>query len=587
MRGFITVGAALAGALIGIALGPSSARAEGPGAVALSRFEPTPAGDPLFGVPSPFIGGHLVPRGLALFDHAEDPLTLGGGASPEREIVGSQSLLHVGGSLSLWDRLLVSASLPLALAQSGDGAAAAAGAGAPEAPSSPAFGDLRLGVRVRLLGDEGDPFQIGTSASLHLPTGSSDAYVGEGAVRVTPQLLLGGRVARVVWSVAAGAVMRSSESPSTLAYGGGAGVLLWDERLQLGPEVYAETMLQGGSLSLTARERVEVERTTSAELLLGARFRPFRPLAGLVVGAAAGPGIGDAIGTPSFRAMGTVAWAPPAPPPAGAAADAGANADPDMDGIAGARDACPYAHGPASADAKRNGCPVEDEDEDGVADPDDLCPHAAAGSGGGDPSRRGCPADQDGDGLPDALDACPTEKGDAAGGATRPGCPPAPRQPTDQDGDGLPDDADACPREKGPASGDAPASGCPTRVRVQGEQILLLEPVVFRVLKNDPAPIDPKSEAVLAEVRDVIEQHPEWVKIEVSAHTDGAGNARFNETLSTARAEAVRRWLVGKGIAAERLVAKGYGASQPISDDRSAAGREKNRRVQLLVLEKR
>ncbi|WP_437299863.1 hypothetical protein [Sorangium sp. So ce426] len=409
MRGFITVGAALAGALIGIALGPSSARAEGPGAVALSRFEPTPAGDPLFGVPSPFIGGHLVPRGLALFDHAEDPLTLGGGASPERAIVGSQSLLHVGGSLSLWDRLLVSASLPLALAQSGDGAAAAAGAGAPEAPSSPALGDLRLGVRVRLLGDDGDPFQLGTSASLHLPTGSSDAYVGDGAVRVTPQLLLGGRIARVVWSVAAGAVMRSSESPSTLAYGGGAGVLLWDDRLQLGPEVLAETMLQGGSLSLTARERVEVERTTSAELLLGARFRPFRPsrpLAGLVVGAAAGPGIGDAIGTPSFRAMGTVAWAPPAPP-AGAAADAGANADPDMDGIPGARDACPYAHGPASADAKRNGCPVEDEDEDGVADQDDLCPHAAAGSGGGDPSRRGCPEPAQG------------EQGPAAGGAGR------------------------------------------------------------------------------------------------------------------------------------------------------------------------
>ncbi|WP_437593091.1 thrombospondin type 3 repeat-containing protein [Sorangium sp. So ce1000] len=464
MRGLITVGAALAGALLGIALGPSPARAAGPGAVALSRFEPTPAGDPLFGVPSPFIGGHLIPRGFALFDHAESPLTLSDDASHERVIVGSQSQLHVGGSLSLWDRLLVSASLPLALAQSGDGAAAAAGAGAPEAPSSPALGDLRLGVRVRLLGDEGAPFQLGTSAALHLPTGSSDAYVGEGAVRVTPQLLLGGRVARVVWSVAAGAVMRSSENPSTLAYGGGAAVLLWDERLQIGPEVYAETMLQGGSLSLTERDRVEVERTTSAELLLGARLRP---LAGLVLGAAAGPGLGDAIGTPSFHAMGTVAWAPPpARPPAGAAADADANADPDEDGIPGARDACPYAYGPASADAKRNGCPVEDQDEDGVADPDDLCPQAAAGPAGGDPARRGCPADQDGDGLPDALDACPAEKGDPAGGATRPGCPaPAPSVPADQDGDGVPDDADACPREAGPASDDAATRGCPARAQ--------------------------------------------------------------------------------------------------------------------------
>ncbi|WP_437626263.1 OmpA family protein [Sorangium sp. So ce1151] len=583
MRGLITASAALASALLGIALGSTPARAEGPGAVALSRFEPTPAGDPLVGVPSPFIGGHLVPRGILLFDHAEDPLTLSDGASPDRVIVGSQSLLHVGGSLSLWDRLLVSASLPLALAQSGDGPAAAASAGAPEAPSSPAFGDLRLGVRVRLLGGDSDAFQIGTSAALHLPTGSSDAYVGEGAVRVTPQLLLGGRVSRFVWSVAGGAVMRSSESPSTLAYGGGAAALLWDERLQVGPELYAETMLQGGSLPLTERERVAVEATTAAELLLSAKLRP---LAGLVLGAAAGPGFGEAIGAPSFRAIGMVAWAPPAPPPARAEGP-----DPDADGISGPEDACPYAYGPASADARRRGCPVEDRDEDGVADPDDACPDAAAGSGGGDPARRGCPADQDGDGLPDALDACPAEKGDASGeatrGAARPGCPAAASKPADQDGDGLLDDADACPREKGPASDDPAARGCPKRVRVQGDHVVLLEPVVFRVLKNDPAPIDPKSEAVLAEVRDVIAEHPEWVKIEVSAHTDSAGNARFNETLSAARAESVRRWLVEKGIAAERLVAKGYGASQPLADNKSAAGREKNRRVQLLVLEKK
>ncbi|WP_437878227.1 OmpA family protein [Sorangium sp. So ce513] len=483
MRGLITVGAALAGALAGIALGASPARAEGPGAVALSRIEPTPAGDPLFAVPSPFIGGHLVPRGLVVLDHAEDPLTLSDGAAPERAIVGSQSLLHVGGSLSLWDRLLVSASLPLALAQSGDGAAAAAGAGAPEAPSSPALGDLRLGVRVRLLGDERDALQIGTGAAVHLPTGASDAYVGEGAVRVTPQLLLGGRASRVVWSVAGGAVMRSSGNPSTLAYGGGAGVLLWDERLQVGPELYAETPLHGGSLALTSSKRVAVDRTTSAELLLSARLRP---VAGLVLGAAAGPGIGEAVGTPSFRAMATVAWAPPAQPREDAE-----DPDPDADGIAGAADACPYAHGPASADARRNGCPVEDRDEDGVADADDQCPDEPAGSAE-DPARRGCPADQDGDGLPDALDACPTEKGDAAGGATRPGCP-----------------------------------------------------------------------------------------------TDSAGNARYNETISTARAEAVRRWLIDNGIAAERLVAKGYGSSRPVADNKSAAGREKNRRIEILVLEKK
>lgn len=570
------------------ALFPGPAAAQEPDAIALDQLEPSAAGDPFFGVPSPFIGGHVVPRAQLLFSHAASPLTLTEGEA-EREVVGGQSILHLGASLALWDRLLVAADLPLAVAQSGEGAPPAPGAAEAGAPASPALGDLRLGARIRLLGEERGPVQLGAGFTLHLPTGAADAYMGEGSVRVAPQLLLGGRVSDLlVWSATAGAMVRSSGNPTTVTWGGGAGLLLWGERLQIGPELYAATPLQGGSLGLSERTRVEHARATRAELLVGVRARL---ISSVVLGAAAGPGLGEGLGTPSFRALGTLSWAPPSPRPGDE--DAGPR-DTDGDGLLDAQDACRYAFGPKAADPKRNGCPVEDRDEDRVADEVDACPDTA-GAPSADSKRNGCLPDADADGVLDALDACPSEPGPAvAPEGGKPGCPAsAAAGPTaisataDSDGDTLSDDKDACPREKGPASDDAKATGCPKRVRVQGDEVVLLEPVNFKISQAALPPIEPKSEPALEELKEVIQQHPEWTKIEVQSHTDNVGNAKYNETLSGLRAESVKKWLVDHGVAAERLVAKGYGPSKPIADNATAAGKEKNRRVQLLVLEKK
>lgn len=576
------LGAALAVA----ALLPLPAAAQESGAIALDQLEPSPAGDPFFSVPSPFIGGHVVPRGELLFSHAAAPLTLTEG-DVEREVVGGQSLLHFGASLALWDRLLVHANLPLAVAQSGEGALPAPGQAAPGAPASPVLGDLRLGARIRLLGEERDPIQIGGGFTLHLPTGASDAYTGEGSVRIAPQLLLGGRAGdMLVWSATAGTMVRSSGNPTTLTWGAGAGFLLLDERLQIGPELHAATPLQGGSLGLSERTRVEHARSTRAELLLGVRARV---IAGLVLGAAAGPGLGEGIGTPAFRAIGTLSWAPPPPRPRD---EASGPVDTDEDGLLDAQDACPYAHdahdahNTQSADPRRNGCPVEDRDEDKVADQDDACPDTA-GATSADPRRNGCPPDADADGLIDTLDACPTEPGPAvAPEGAKPGCP-ATAAAADSDGDAISDDKDACPREKGPTSDDAKSTGCPKRVRVQGDEVVLLEPVAFKILPAPLPPIEPKSEPVLEEIKEVLQQHPEWTKIEVQSHTDNVGNAKYNETFSGLRAESVKKWLVDHGVAAERLVARGYGSNKPIADNATKAGKEKNRRVQLVVLEKK
>ncbi|MBW8364163.1 MAG: OmpA family protein [Rhizobium sp.] len=72
------------------------------------------------------------------------------------------------------------------------------------------------------------------------------------------------------------------------------------------------------------------------------------------------------------------------------------------------------------------------------------------------------------------------------------------------------------------------------------------------------------------------------VNIEVAGHTDSRGSDKYNMKLSQRRAEAVRNYLISKGIAADRLTAKGYGESQPIADNATDEGRFKNRRVELI-----
>lgn len=75
----------------------------------------------------------------------------------------------------------------------------------------------------------------------------------------------------------------------------------------------------------------------------------------------------------------------------------------------------------------------------------------------------------------------------------------------------------------------------------------------------------------------------EWgdVKVEVAGHTDSVGSDRYNMDLSQRRANTVRNYLISKGIAADRLVAKAYGESQPIASNDTDEGRFKNRRVEL------
>ena len=77
----------------------------------------------------------------------------------------------------------------------------------------------------------------------------------------------------------------------------------------------------------------------------------------------------------------------------------------------------------------------------------------------------------------------------------------------------------------------------------------------------------------------------EDLRVEIAGHTDSDGNENDNVKLSQARAETVVKYLVSNGIAQDRLIAKGYGESEPVADNNSAAGKQKNRRTEARILE--
>src|SRR5438876_355482 len=95
--------------LAAAAAGAAGGGSAGSGGIALDQFEPAPAGDSFFGVPSPFARGPVTPRFIAMFDYADQPLkvTQEAAAGGPGAVVGRQAFLHVNGSLAVQDRLLI------------------------------------------------------------------------------------------------------------------------------------------------------------------------------------------------------------------------------------------------------------------------------------------------------------------------------------------------------------------------------------------------------------------------------------------------------------------------------------------------
>jgi outer membrane protein OmpA-like peptidoglycan-associated protein len=138
--------------------------------------------------------------------------------------------------------------------------------------------------------------------------------------------------------------------------------------------------------------------------------------------------------------------------------------------------------------------------------------------------------------------------------------------------------APAAPAAPAPAA-RAPAPAVPPALPTVSRS-LVLRGVNFEDAK---AVLLPESRAVLDVVAQSLVANPE-VRVEVAGHTDSRSPADYNIWLSQARAEAVRAYLIERGVAADRLVAKGYGFTRPVATNATAAGRARNRRVELIRL---
>lgn len=109
--------------------------------------------------------------------------------------------------------------------------------------------------------------------------------------------------------------------------------------------------------------------------------------------------------------------------------------------------------------------------------------------------------------------------------------------------------------------------------------LLNTEKIRFQTSKAD---INPASHRLLDRLVDTAGKCPA-ARIRVEGHTDSSGARDMNRKLSQQRAEAVVAYLTGKGISAERLTSEGFGSGQPLADNKTPAGREKNRRTEFKV----
>lgn len=108
----------------------------------------------------------------------------------------------------------------------------------------------------------------------------------------------------------------------------------------------------------------------------------------------------------------------------------------------------------------------------------------------------------------------------------------------------------------------------------------ILENIFFDVDKYD---LQEKSLTELRKILRFLQENP-GVRVEISGHTDNTGSASYNVQLSEKRAAAVNSYLVSQGISAGRLIPKGYGSQQPIADNDSEEGRQKNRRIEFKII---
>ncbi len=411
-------------------------------------------------------------------------------------------------------------------------------------------GDLGLHAKLGLGG------RAALAASLWLPTATDDAWLGAGAASGQLRVIVEGRRGRWRGALNAGLRVRAGgaaeymDAPSSMP---GTGI-----RLSFG------TALPVGGALAYALSPGKLDALVEGWALLPldrAGYAPVEALAGLKVQLApashltigGGLGVGPDAGNPDARAFLAIVFEPGQPvrapvvmPDPPAPRPASGPGDRDDDGLIDSLDGCPDDAEDFDRIEDGDGCPEDDADGDQISDHADLCAAAA----------------EDLDGLDDD-DGCPED---------------------DADRDRIADRDDRCPTRAENYNGVVDDDGCPDTdlITFTDGGFETLEPIHFEF---DSAVIKAESYPVVRAVAAALSTHAHIRRMEVGGHTDRRGAAAYNLRLSRARAAAVKAFLVGEGIDADRLESEGYGETRAIDDRNAESAWAKNRRVEFLILD--
>lgn len=412
---------------------PSTAEAQGFNSkLRIDQLQPATAFSPFTRAEGPhheFEDGVEFAARLAL-DYQLDPLVArvvttetGEPVFADASIVQHALLLHLGAALSPIDWLNVEFNMPIAMFE--DGSRALDHTGLPpgdalmDSQNLPAgeagIGDGRVGVLFRPV--ISDPFDLSMGLRFWAPWGSSSAYMGyEEFPRFEAVVATAGEYESLLWgcTIGVGPLLFAGRDGDRAALSC-AGHFDATTFLSFGvePHVAMYTYAAQDKRGSQAPGFGEADDPSLPGSSLAVQFEPLGAVrfhfSGVHVGVAAGPGLGGAPGTPTFRGVLTVGYSALSEP----VVDEKGPRDSDLDGLPDAYDKCPDEAGPE----ERDGCPeAQDVDGDGIVE-GDACP-TEPGARYEDPDANGCP-DRDNDHIADPVDPCPKEPGARSGGCPR------------------------------------------------------------------------------------------------------------------------------------------------------------------------
>jgi outer membrane protein OmpA-like peptidoglycan-associated protein len=581
---------------LALAIGSADAGAQ----IRLDRYSaPLSPGDGLR-LSRPTVLGHREVGGLLAVDYADDPLVLelerGLEETETARLVETQLQAHARFAYGVHERVMIGVGFEFAMVQTGEGWADRATGTVIAPDDGSGIGDAQIGARYLAIGGDDEIVALAFDGKLILPlargANSDQNLSGERGVAGGPEAIFEARPGPARITANLGALVRrdarlfDTNLGDEMTFGLGASVQLPGDMRRF--EAIAEAY---GS---TATADVFGGAVTPIEALIGGRWSPSERWR---VSLAGGRGLSRGIGSPDVRALASLGLI------------AMPELDPDNDSLYDDNDSCPNDAEDHDGFQDEDGCPDPDDDSDGVIDAVDRCrsepedrdsfrdedgcpdldndgdgvPDAADRCGAeaedidGDQDSDGCPdLDSDGDGVPDTADRCATAAEDADQFQDEDGCPDA-----DNDADGVPDAEDACPIEAGVSA----EKGCPvatSQVHVEGGVIRIDQRIEFAQGGADLLAV---SDAILDEIRSLLEKRPDLRLVAIEGHADGKGGAIFNQRLSEQRAQSVARWLAEHGITPSRLSAWGCGKSRPLEPETSPEAQQKNRRVELHVID--